>query len=398
VVGLLKERLQKPIIPKLSPNIPNLVEIAQVCEDNGADALCLINTVGPGVATDMEGAPALTNVSGGLSGAGIFPLGLKAVRDVSQRAQIPIIACGGISGPAQIRAYYEAGAALFGVGSALAGLDTSEIVEFFKDISNDLQSEQESGIQVKLSPKTGLTNYFKTRVLETRSFGEGLFEIKLEDGPECKPGQFFFLRRPGIGEKPFSPAEDQPPLYLVRVVGQFTEALSKLRPGDAVFLRGPYGNGFPEPQSDRRLLLIGGGTGVAPLMMAAAKYRGDLKMSYAGFSSPVDRPFRYDLAGRLPYCKLIVDPPKELGAMAHGLARDMENDPGEFYKIQAFLSGPKPMVDQVASLLKKELTDPLIHVAREDIMRCGIGLCGSCATEDGRRSCVDGPVTAPYTE
>ncbi len=395
IVALLRERTQRPIIPKLSPNLPNVAEMAKLCVENGADGICLINTVGPGIVTDDQGNHILTNVKGGLSGAGILPIGLKAVKESAAIVDVPIIACGGISEPGHVRAYYEAGACLFGIGSALAGMGTLEILDFFKNLNEDLQVDFTSRPKPKKVRISGLTNYTVTRISEKRSFGEGLTEIKFEDGPECEPGQFFFLRIPGVGEKPFSPGMDKPPLYLVRKVGPFTEALDNLSPGDTIYLRGPYGKAFPEPEPKRPLILVGGGTGIAPLMMAAQKWKDRIFRSYAGFSGPVDRRFRYDLAGRIPYCRVIIDAPGQPGEVIKVLGEDLEKSSGDYYKAQVFICGPVAMANKVVELINDQVNNPIIYVAREDIMRCGIGLCGSCATEDGRRSCVDGPVISP---
>jgi dihydroorotate dehydrogenase (NAD+) catalytic subunit len=395
IVGLLRERLQKPIIAKLSPNVTNLVHIAQTCAQNGADGLCLINTVGPGIVTDTDGAPVLTNVMGGLSGAAALPIGIRSVREVAAAVDLPIIACGGVSEPSHVRAYYQAGACLFGVGSALAGFTTEQIAEFFSDLVHDMEHGPGRSCVEQPLRRPNLTTYLKTKVMENRTFGEGLTEIKLEEGPSCRPGQFFFIRLAGVGEKPFSPASDEPPIYLARKVGPFTDQLQRLAAGTPIFLRGPYGNGFPEPQKDRPLVLVGGGSGIAPLMMAAKRWKDRVTRAYAGFSSAVDRRFRYDLAGRIPYCKVVIDPPDERGEMVKVLREDIREDPGAYYKAQFFVSGPRPMMEEVVKLLRMEITDPLIHIAREDIMRCGIGLCGSCATEDGQRSCVDGPIMTP---
>ena len=114
-----------------------------------------------------------------------------------------------------------------------------------------------------------------------------LFKLRFEKGPECPPGCFFFLRLPGVGEKPFSPAQDVEPVYLVRIVGPFTRALAQLKPGDPIYMRGPYGRGFPEPQPDGPLVLVAGGTGAAPILLAAARWRAEVSRAFFGFSDQV---------------------------------------------------------------------------------------------------------------
>jgi dihydroorotate dehydrogenase (NAD+) catalytic subunit len=82
------------------------------------------------MAVDAEGNPVLSNTVGGLSGSGILPVGLKAVREAAQTVDLPIIAAGGIGSADDVKAYVAAGASLFAVGSALAGMNTPEIVQF----------------------------------------------------------------------------------------------------------------------------------------------------------------------------------------------------------------------------------------------------------------------------
>ena len=263
IIRLLKKHFDKPIVPKLSPNLGDIAGMAQLCEAAGADALSLINTVGPGIAVDSQGRPILSNVMGGLSGAGILPVGLKAVREAASAVKIPIIASGGIDSAQDVRAYQSAGAALFAVGSALAGMTTPRITDFFTDLVHELEHAQgnESARAPIAQPRT---DYFRTTVMENSPVGAGIFALKLKEGPACRPGRFFFLRLPDVGEKPFSPMNDLEPMYLVRNVGPFTAALESLKPGDPIDMRGPYGKGFPDPEPSRPLVLVGGGTGAAP--------------------------------------------------------------------------------------------------------------------------------------
>ena len=143
-IRTVKSRINKLIIPKLSPNLGDVGSMARLCEEEGADALTLINTVGPGTACDVDGNPVLSNVNGGLSGAGVLPIGLRAVREAAARVNIPIIACGGIGSPEDVIAYFRAGACLFGVGSALAGMTTSGIVRFFRALAMSLDGSPET--------------------------------------------------------------------------------------------------------------------------------------------------------------------------------------------------------------------------------------------------------------
>jgi dihydroorotate dehydrogenase (NAD+) catalytic subunit len=393
IVRLLKGATAKPIIAKLSPNLGDIPGMARLCRDAGADGLTLINTVGPGIATDDEGNPILSNVAGGLSGSGVLPLGIRAVREAASAVDIPIIACGGISSARDVVAYLNAGAALFGIGSALAGMNTEKIARYFSRLISDLDAQTATPEISKGAPKGTCTAYVRTRVLENRPMGDSMFQLRLESGPECRPGQFFFLRLPEVGEKPFSPAQANPPVYLVREVGSFTRALKRLSRGDWLYMRGPYGNGFPGRQRSKgELVLIGGGTGLAPIMMAASKWRESVVRSFAGFSRPVEEWFRKDLSETLHQCRIVVDREGKPGEVVRTLAEDVRKHPEMYRGSSVFICGPGPMMDAVVGVLRDIVPSRRIHLGREDIMRCGVGICGSCGTRSGLRSCVDGPV------
>jgi len=394
ILRLLKGHTAKPVIPKLSPNLGDIGSMARLCEKEGADALCLINTVGPGIACDMEGNPILSNVVGGLSGAGILPVGLKAVKGAASQVRIPIIASGGIRLPEDVTAYRKAGASLFGVGSALAGMPTPEISTYFRNLCLAL-AEMPDGRPILSPPFSGTrTDYFKTKVVENTPIGPDLFKLTLADGPPCDPGRFFFLRLPGIGEKPFSPFQDSPPVYLVRKLGPFTGALEKLRPGDSLYMRGPYGTGFPEPM-DRPLVLVAGGTGTAPIALAAERWKSTVARVFVGFSQDVSPAFRQEILARIPEPRIVVDRAGMPGEVIRHLGQDMNRDKHLYTECWAFVCGPATMMKAAVAVLNERVPNNRIYTAREDLMRCGIGICGSCGTSSGLRSCVDGPVMSP---
>lgn len=391
IIRLLKKHFDKPIVPKLSPNLGDIPGMARLCEAAGADALSLINTVGPGIALDAQGQPILSNVMGGLSGAGILPVGLKAVKEAASVVKIPIIASGGIDSAQDVRAYHSVGAALFAVGSALAGMTTSAIAHFFRGLVHELELAQgnESARPHITQPRT---NYFRTTVKENRPVGAGMFMLKLKDGPVCRPGRFFFLRLPEVGEKPFSPMNDSEPMYLVRNVGPFTAALESLEAGDTIDMRGPYGKGFPDPEPGRPLVVVGGGTGAAPVIMAAAYFGQNVSKAFFGFAGEVNEELKDKILAGFPGSCIVIDPPGTVGEVVRALQADMTANSTLYQDCAAFVCGPRPLMNAVADALKQYSPKGGVHLAREDIMRCGIGICGSCGTETGLRSCVDGPV------
>jgi dihydroorotate dehydrogenase (NAD+) catalytic subunit len=390
IIAALRNEFDKPIVPKSSPNLGNIPEMAVLCRNAGADALALINTVGPGIACDEDGRPILSNITGGTSGSGILPIGVKAVSEAAACVSLPIIAMGGISKPADVAAYAAAGAALFGAGSALAGMTTPEIAAFFRGLADEGAREPKPWNRTLT-----LTAYTKTTVKANVPIGDNMFKLVLEHGPRAAAGRFFFLRLPGVGEKPFSPADDEQPVYLVRTVGPFTAALERLKPGDEIFMRGPYGRGFPLPQPGTRLILVGGGTGAAPLMMAARDAREAVARSFFGFSRPISQDFEAEILAAVPRLEVVIDPLDRPGEVVRRLADDVAAYPDLYRDAMVLLCGPAAMMRAASDVLDTVVPSSRVFTAREDIMRCGIGVCGSCGTPSGLRSCVDGPVMTP---
>ncbi|MCX5872701.1 MAG: tRNA-dihydrouridine synthase [Deltaproteobacteria bacterium] len=392
IVRLLRTSFKKPIIPKLSPNIANIVEMAKICEKAGASGLALINTVGPGTSVDDDGNPVLSNVVGGLSGVAIKPIGLKLVREVSAEVSLPIIASGGIASPNDVEAYRKAGATYFAVGSSLAGMSTTEIKKFFKWIAGT-NASRKSISKKQARRRTGsLTNYARTKVVSNNLISSNMFRLELEEGPRCEPGQFFFLRIPDYGEKPFSPFQDARPVYLIRSVGPFTEKLSTLEKGDSIYLRGPYGNGFKPPGELEKIIVLGGGTGAAPILMAAARWRANVIRTFIGFSQPVQDWFMDEIQSMISLAQITIDAPGQVGAVIELIDRELSAVFTSLENTKAYICGPATMMNRAGALFARFLESKDIYIAREDIMKCGIGLCGSCGTEKGLRSCIDGPV------
>ncbi|MDP2624686.1 MAG: dihydroorotate dehydrogenase [Candidatus Peregrinibacteria bacterium] len=120
-----------PIIIKLSPNVDNLVEIAQSVEDAGADGLTCFNTFGPGMSINIETAqPILANKVGGVSGPGLKPLVVKKIHDVYKAVKIPIIGTGSVLDGRDAIELMMAGATLVGVGTAVyyRGVEVFELI------------------------------------------------------------------------------------------------------------------------------------------------------------------------------------------------------------------------------------------------------------------------------
>ena len=118
VTRAVRAATKKPVFMKLSPNVTDIAAIAKACADEGADGLCLINTL-LGMRIDLRTRrPILANRTGGLSGPAVFPVALRMVWDVYEAVDLPIIGCGGVSTARDAAEMMLAGASAVEVGAA----------------------------------------------------------------------------------------------------------------------------------------------------------------------------------------------------------------------------------------------------------------------------------------
>jgi dihydroorotate dehydrogenase (NAD+) catalytic subunit len=119
IVSSVKKQIHIPVFVKVSPNVVNIVEIAQAAEKGNADAIVAINTV-KGMKIDLETAqPILANKTGGYSGKAIKPIGIRCVYDITKSIHIPVIGVGGITTGEDAIEYFMAGASAVQIGSAV---------------------------------------------------------------------------------------------------------------------------------------------------------------------------------------------------------------------------------------------------------------------------------------
>ena len=108
----------KPLFVKLSPTLPSIADTARAAAFAGANGVTVINTI-PGLVIDIETRrPSLGFGSGGVSGVGLLPVGVLAVRKVSQAIDLPVIGVGGVSRGTDVVQYLMAGASLVAIGTA----------------------------------------------------------------------------------------------------------------------------------------------------------------------------------------------------------------------------------------------------------------------------------------
>lgn len=136
LVRFLRDRTDKPLIIKLSPNVTDIVDMAKRAEGAGADGLTLINTI-RGMSVDVETRrPHLAKVIGGLSGPAIKPIALRMVWEVASQVRVPVIGVGGIMSGEDAVEFLIAGASAVQVGTAhfrnpAACIEVSEGIEAY---------------------------------------------------------------------------------------------------------------------------------------------------------------------------------------------------------------------------------------------------------------------------
>lgn len=387
IVAAVKAAVDIPVIPKLTPNTPDIAAIARAAADAGADGFCAINTVGPGY-TLAHGEPVLSNGMGGMSGKGVLPIALKCIRDVRAVSDLPIIGCGGFSSAADVDAAIEAGADIVGIGSALTGLTSEEIGRYFALMERDLDGDSEHAgrmirydIDMSFSPVTLVSN---ERVCEDIAL------LTFDRGVNVQAGEFIYLWIPGLGEKPFSALVDDPFTLVVIDVGQFTHALMELAPGSEAYVRGPHGVPVAPPEG-ARIMAVAGGTGLAAVYQIARDF-GNAAV-FAGARS-AGRLYFTEECAEVAELHIATDDGSRgyHGRVTELLREHLEGlDDKELEELVFYNCGPEPMVRAAIEVQRDFVSEGQIFSAVDYLTKCGVGICGACATPDGRRICVDGP-------
>ena len=390
IVAAVKRAVDIPVIPKLTPNTDDIGAIARAAEEAGADGFCAINTVGPGY-TLAHGEPVLSNGVGGMSGKGVLPIALKCIRAVRAVSELPIIGCGGFSSAADVDSAMEAGADVVGIGSALTGLDSEEIGAYFTALEADLDGDSERAesmvrydIDMRFTPVTLTSN---VRVCEDIAL------LTFDRSINVQAGEFIYLWIPGLGEKPFSALVDDPFTLVAIDVGQFTHALMDLAPGTEAYVRGPHGVAVTPPE-DARIVAVAGGTGLAAVYQVARDF-GNAEV-FVGARSE-ERLYFLDECAEVASLHVATDDGSRgyHGRVTELLREYLEGlDAEERAGLVFYNCGPEPMVRAAIAVQREFAAEEQIFSAVDYLTKCGVGICGACATPDGRRICVDGPFLA----
>jgi dihydroorotate dehydrogenase electron transfer subunit len=233
-----------------------------------------------------------------------------------------------------------------------------------------------------------------TRILsvKTESPTVKTFTFKDKVCVRAKPGQFLMFWIPGVDEIPLSildATENGEVSVTVKKVGEATQALHNKKTGEIIGIRGPFGNSFTLKEG--KILMVGGGTGTAPLLFLAKKLATKTKKLV------------FVVGGKTMEELLFVGELKEMCSEENLVATTEDGSYGikclataplerllakERFDV-IYTCGPEQMMRKVFDLAEKH--GIALEASLERLMRCAIGLCGSCVV--GKyRVCRDGPV------
>jgi len=221
------------------------------------------------------------------------------------------------------------------------------------------------------------------------------------------PGQFNMLYVFGVGEVPISisgdPTHPETLLHTTRAVGTVTKAMKKMKAGDMIGVRGPFGAGWPiESAKGRDVVIVAGGIGLAPLrssmyqLLARREEFGKIVLLY-GTRTPDDILFRKELEkwrARLDL-EVYITVDRAAGSWKGNVGvvpTLIHKAPFDPMHTIAMICGPEVMMRFTGiELQKRGLNPEQIYLSMERNMKCGIGLCGHCQYGP-TFICKDGPV------
>jgi len=223
----------------------------------------------------------------------------------------------------------------------------------------------------------------KEVIKETPTISTLKFDIK----PDAIPGQFVMVWIRGVDEIPM--ALSHPNGITVQNVGDASETLSNMEPGDSIGLRGPFGNGFE--LSGQRIMIIAGGVGAAPLLPLAHQLRlkGTKISILLGAKTSKELLFEEQFSRSGEINVATDDGSKGYHGVITGLMDTYDLNSFDMF----YVCGPEMMMRAVLDMLHTNSLESISQFSLHRYFKCGIGVCGSCTIDpSGLRVCKDGPI------
>lgn len=392
-VAAVRRVTDRPVFPKLTPNVDDIGKIARAAVAAGADGICAINTVGPELYIEPHsGQPILMNQRGnrgGQSGTWIAETARRKIAEVRAAVgpAIPIIGIGGVSSGSDLRFLHEAGAHIVGLGSVFARLKPKDWQSFTDALLSDADSGEHRAESFLI--KDRVMEYHPYRVARVSAGGHRTVLLELEGKLEFKSSQFAFLWLPGVGEKPFSLAHAEPLTFFIKDRGKVSGAICSLQPGSTIYVRGVYGEAAPITDKPRAYILAGGtGIAVAAKLVQELFDHGTVSTVYYATSHT------YDILlppGIEPPAALHIVPDDDTPARAiRAWCEEIDSPDTASGDWALYTIGPPDFMRRAVEAAELRGTDPGdIFLSVETATHCGVGLCGECEC-GGRLTCQDG--------
>ena len=242
---------------------------------------------------------------------------------------------------------------------------------------------------------TAANRHRATRIVAVETISPTVKTFTFQDKlcAKAQPGQFLMLWIPGVDEIPLSVLDADPEKAVVSVavkrVGEATKALHDMKAGDVIGVRGPFGNSFTLKAG--RILMVGGGVGIAPLSFLAKKLASKASKITViiGAKTKSELIFMEELK-RLCGEENVLATTEDGSYGVKGLASNHAEMvmAKENFDI-VYTCGPEPMTRKIFDIAEEK--GVWAEASLERLMRCAVGICGSC-TLGGYRVCRDGPV------
>ncbi|MDZ7687919.1 MAG: dihydroorotate dehydrogenase electron transfer subunit [Halobacteriales archaeon] len=226
-------------------------------------------------------------------------------------------------------------------------------------------------------------------VVERVEEGNGVVTLRFDRSFDVSPGEFGMFWVRGVDEIPMSFAYSDG--ITVRGVGEATNAMLDMREGDTLGVRGPFGTPFDVPGGGEDIVIVGGGTGMAPvaLLTETAAETGAEVTTLIGAATADELVFEDRLSSVADVRVATEDGSAGYEGLVTGLLDEVVEEKGAPSNVAS--CGPELMMSAVLERFDGRPSD--VQMCLERYMKCGVGICGSCCVDDsGSPVCSDGPV------